>query len=110
MSACFATYCLPRSVASNVMKAMSVARITLASPPTIMTKSITEPDASIMRRTSGRNVNTNNTNEITTAILNPESTMMCESHAVRNVCVVSFDNDESPKSIPLASAFSGALT
>lgn len=75
-SACLATYSLPSTVASNAMNAMKVARITLASLPTIITKSTVTPPAKNTRTKSGRKVNTKSIAVISIAILNPESTMM----------------------------------
>jgi hypothetical protein len=107
ISACFATYMRPSNVARSAMKVMSVARTTLGSAPTIITKRITEHDATITRRIIGRNGMTKNIKETTRAILNPERTIMCDSPATRNVFCNSLESDDDPKSIPPARDDSG---
>jgi hypothetical protein len=56
------------------MNAISVARKTLASPPTITTNKSTLTEAKKILRKSGRKPNRNNIAEITITILKPERT------------------------------------
>ena len=85
ISACRAVYARPTTSATNPTNDMRVARTILASPPTMTTKRITNNDARMTLRMSGTNTRTKSTKLMSIAILNPESTTMCESPATRNV-------------------------